>query len=128
MSDVHNRTRYLKGCRCDVCRRAQSEYRKKNRRDHTARRLAEVPAVPEQRHSDGSVAGAVRQELDGLAGVEQRPGMVAVTLAMAKILDDDLAIPQHPAAAARLMELLAVLRKSGSKRRGKLAAVREMTE
>ena len=32
MSDVHNRTRYLAGCRCDRCRKAQSDYRKDLRR------------------------------------------------------------------------------------------------
>ena len=109
---------------------AESEYKKMHRQRVAAQRLGEVPAVaePGQRHGDGVVVVAVRRELDGLAGVEDRPGMVAVALAMARLLDNPLAVAQHPAAAARLMELFALLGKGGSKRRGKLAVAREMTE
>ena len=51
MSNVHNRTRYLAGCRCDRCRKAQSDYRKDLRRrskskQPTERALTSVPSLP----------------------------------------------------------------------------------
>jgi hypothetical protein len=46
---------------------------------------------------------------------------------MARILDDPLALAQHPAAMARLSEALATLGKGSNQRRGKLALVKAMT-
>ena len=51
--EVHNRTRYEAGCRCDRCRKAQSDYRKDLRLRSKARvpagtrsTLKSVPALP----------------------------------------------------------------------------------
>jgi hypothetical protein len=58
--------------------------------------------------------------------VESRPGLVAVALAMAAILDNPLAITSQPAAARQLAAVLDVLHKH-QVRRGRLAAVRTKT-
>lgn len=74
-----------------------------------------------------SVLEAVRRELALLSTPATKPGLAAGALAMAKILDDPLALAQHPAAMARLAEVLATLGKGANSRRGKLAAVKAMT-
>ncbi|MCF8605142.1 hypothetical protein L5I01_17445 [Gordonia sp. HY442] len=56
-----------------------------------------------------------------------RPGQVATAIRLAQVLDNDLAIAQHPSAANRLQEILTALGKGGRSRKGKLASVREMT-
>jgi hypothetical protein len=95
------------------------------------RGLASVPP-PESTASDEtvqreSVVDAVRRELALLSTPEVKPGLAAGALAMARILDDPLALAQHPAAMARLSEALATLGKGANSRRGKLAAVKAMT-
>lgn len=70
---------------------------------------------------------AVRKELALLSTPETKPGLAAGCLAMARILDDPLALAQHPAAMARLSEALATLGKGSNQRRGKLALVKAMT-
>ena len=72
----------------------------------------------------GTVVEAVQQQLDGL-GVA--PGLAATALAMARLLDNPVALPQHPAAARCLVEILGKAAK-GTQRRGRLAAVRSMTD
>lgn len=119
----HGRSRYRRGCRCDVCRQANREYQ----RDHRAKQLQAVPA-PEPNFTDAatSVVDAVQAEIDASPIAGQRPGLAAIALAMARILDNPHAIPQQPAAAARLVELLGKLSK-GTQPRGRLAAVQKMT-
>ena len=97
MSDVHNRTRYLAGCRCDRCRKAQSDYRKDLRRrskskQPTERALTSVPSLPKppappptERAHPGPVEAGVRAEIEGLTA--KRPGLVEGALAMARLLD-----------------------------------------
>lgn len=136
------RGRYRVGCRCDPCRRAENDYRKGLRQRNAGARLQAVPqSVPvmplasseppvaseAQVGAVESVSAAVQREIALLAGAAEKPGMVATALAMAKILDSPVAVAQHPAAAARLVELMAILGKGGRRKRGKLAAVREMT-
>ena len=69
---------------------------------------------------------AVTEELL-LIGPHGRPGLAAGALAMAKILDDPCAVPQHPAAAGRLFDVLEELHRCAPRQGGKLAAVRRMT-
>jgi len=132
----HGRRRYQQGCRCDQCRLAEAEYQKRNRQRRAAKALKAVPDQDQPESDDTepsedaagpvSVVAAVALEVDGLAGVDGKPGLVATALAMAKILDNPVAIAQHPAAAARLMDLMSDLRKGGKKQHGKLAAARDM--
>src|SRR6185437_1651605 len=80
--EVHNRTRYKAGCRCDRCRKAQSDYRK----DLRLRSKARVPAgtrstlkaattLPSSSKPSkpGRVESAVLAELEGLT-TAAKPG------------------------------------------------------
>ncbi|KIQ15358.1 hypothetical protein RU01_15445 [Rhodococcus sp. MEB064] len=69
----------------------------------------------------------MEKELGFLSTVAERPGLAAAARSMAQVLDNPAALPQHPAAAGRLAEILETLGKGGRSRKGKLAAVREMT-
>ena len=131
------RARYKEGCRCDPCRMAENNYRRvlrqrKKSGELPARSLSAVPPVPAipvagDEPAAGSVEADVRKEIEKLAATEDRSGVAAVALAMARILDSPVALAQHPAAASRLMESLDKLRKGGRRARGKLAAVKDMT-
>jgi hypothetical protein len=139
MSDVHNRTRYLAGCRCDRCRKAQSDYRKDLRRrskskQPTGRALTSVPSPPkppappptECAHL-GPVEAGVLAEIEGLTTAAKRPGLVEGALAMARLLDNQLDTAQHPQAMARLQAALDQLRKGADSRKSWLAEVRKLT-
>jgi hypothetical protein len=70
---------------------------------------------------------AVQQEISGLAQAEVRPALVAIAVAMARVLDSTPPTPK-PAAAKVLVSVLDTLYKvSAQGRRGSLAVVREMT-
>jgi hypothetical protein len=133
MAEAHNRRRYNQGCRCDVCRKAQADYAKQRRQNKTGEKLGVVPSVQVQApvgeapSFDGEVLAAVDKELDQLTSTESRPGLAATARALARLLDNPLAMAQHPSAAGKLMEILAELGKTGRNRKGKLAAVIEMT-
>lgn len=133
MAEAHNRRRYNQGCRCDVCRKAQADYAKQRRQNKTGEKLGVAPAVQVQAPAseappvDGEVLAAVDRELDQLTSTESRPGLAATARALARLLDNPLAMAQHPSAAGKLMEILAELGKTGRNRKGKLAAVIEMT-
>ena len=95
-------------------------------RERRARQAADRPtrAVP-----DGvpSVVGGVLAELAALPHPQGqgRPGLVAVAVRMAELLDDPQCQPQHPAAAARLRDLLAELRTAPTRpQHGALAQLR----
>jgi hypothetical protein len=89
-----------------------------------------VPDLPATSSNDtgpaGTVAQAVQCQLDALETADEPPGTATIALAMARLLDNPLALPQHPAAAGRLVEILGRLSK-GSQRPGRLASVRSMT-
>lgn len=58
-----------------------------------------------------SVTTAVEAEIEALADHGTgRPGLAAVALKLAELLDNSSATPQHPAAAGRLRDLLIELR------------------
>jgi hypothetical protein len=59
---------------------------------------------------------------------ETRPGLVAIALAMARILDSSRAVSAQPAAAKVLVTVVDTLRKAGPGRRGNLAMVKSMTK
>lgn len=134
MADVHNRTRYLAGCRCETCKTAQSEYRKDLRQRKNAdaaptkRAPAKKSAPAEVRRiasADGPVAVAVRKELAAGKGEESRPALAEMALACARILDTPSALPQHAAAITKLDGLLTSLAKYGTKTPSKVGTMRE---
>jgi hypothetical protein len=62
----------------------------------------------------GAAAGRselmVQSELDGMPQAVSLPSLRAAALAMARVLDDRTAVPQHPAAAGQLRQVMAELR------------------
>ena len=143
MADCGSRQSYADGCRCEACKAAQAEYM----RNWKARKAGfDVDAPKPGRPPKGSSASvtvlpgslpsgsggaaelAVRAELAGLTSAATRLGAVEAALAMARILDNPLALAQQPSAAARLTAILEDLRKGSARRRGRLASVQAMTK
>jgi hypothetical protein len=130
------RSGYLTGCRCDRCRYAQRLYQRRYRerkangetRPHSASVVVtQLPPAELQAADPGPVESAVQQEINGLAA-QTRPGLVAIALAMSRILDSSRATSAQPTAAKVLVSVLDTLHKgSAHGRRGNLAAVKSMT-
>ena len=134
--EVHNRTRYKAGCRCDRCRKAQSDYRKDLRLRSKARvpagtrsTLKSVPALPSSYalSKPGRVESAVLAEIEGLTTAVERPALAKGARAMARLLDSPLSVAQHPQAMARMQSALDQLRKGSDSRKSWLREVRKMT-
>lgn len=130
------RTCYNGGCRCDDCKMAARNYDKARRQKMlaakhgggTVTQLQKPAAVPDLVPAEaGPVESAVIAEIGGLSTAQNRPGLVEVARALAKVLDSPLAIAQHASAGHRLSETLDKLRKGADGKAGKLAAVRSMT-
>jgi hypothetical protein len=131
----HGRTRYTRGCRCDVCRAAERDYQRNRYRRQ--RGLSVDPPDPPKPNvvesqpissHDGCVVAAVRAELGAAPAAAERPGLTAVALALAAILDDPKHVPTQPAAAKVLVSLLDKLQSVSARGdRGQLALVRTMT-
>jgi hypothetical protein len=116
-----------------VCKAAEREYqRNRYRRQHGLPVDPPDPSTPSAVDSppvsshDGSVVAAVRDELDAAQAAAERPGLTAVAIALAAILDDPQHVPTQPAAARQLAAILGTLSKP-TQRRGKLAVVKSMT-
>jgi len=129
----HGRTRYTRGCRCAVCKTAERDYQRDRYRRQ--RGLPVDPSDPPKLNlvdpqpvssPDGSVVAAVCAELATAGAAVERPGLTAVALALAEILDDPRHVATQPAAARQLVPILDTLSKR-TQRRGKLAVVRSMT-
>lgn len=121
----HGRGRYNRGCRCATCKLANREYQRR----HRSKRLRAVTTPPADVTTEptGAVVAAVQAQLEGTAAALERPGLAAIAVRLAEVLDNQSAIPQHAAAAHRLVEILGTLSKS-SMRRTRLSMVRSMTE
>lgn len=114
MTLEHGRTRYTRGCRCDVCRAAERDYQRdryRRQRGQPADLLdpPKLNVVDSQPGSspDGSVVAAVRAELATAAAAVERPGLTAVALALAAIFDDPRHVATQPAAARQLVAIRA---------------------
>lgn len=94
-----------------------------------AQDCAADPMESAQNCAPGRVVAGVQLELDGLGGVALvRPGLCAVALQLAGLLDNQLAYPQWPAAAGRLAAILGELHKRSAPRKGRLVAVRSKSQ
>lgn len=143
MAEHGTRQCYADGCRRPECKLAQSKYR----RDLKARNAgatvtsiarpgrrpkgSEAPkpaAMAPAPSGDGPAERAVVEELTTLTSAETRKGAAQAALAMARILDNPLALTQQPQAAARLTAILEDLRKGSTRRKGRLASVQAMTK
>lgn len=143
-SAKHGIAKYNAGCRCDVCKKATSEYHRARRR-----RLAEAtgdPSVPmgaglrvingasdealtsDNTDYDGrpSAVASVLKAIE-LLGEHKRPDLEAGALAMAAILDNPKAVSTQPAALAKMSDVMAQLRKSTDAKKSRLTAIRSMT-
>lgn len=116
----HGRSKYNDGCRCDVCCEAEAVYQR------TRRTGEEIPVTDSCERVAGVNEVAVQAEIEGLALAVSRPGIAQAALTMARVLDNRLAVAQHPQAANRLAELLAMLHKGGDARAGRLASVKKL--
>lgn len=137
MSERHGRNGYLRGCRCDVCRTGQREYIAAQRARKRA--LRPVPALPAAEpetsqatstaaaETIGPVVAAVRAELATLGDLTGHQTLAAGAVAMARILDSNGNVPTWPAAVKQLASLMATLHKEGAPKRGRLAAVQQMS-
>lgn len=140
MADVHNRTRYVAGCRCEVCKTAQREYDRERRRTKAAKSSGSAPAKPAVAKGGAqprttpaeatqipykeSVTAAVKAELETYVGAETRPALAAMALTLARVLDTPSALPQHAAAVGKLESLLTTIAKYGVKQQSNLDKMR----
>jgi hypothetical protein len=58
---------------------------------------------------------------------QSQPALCAAAEAMARILDNPLLATTQPSACEKLLQIMTELHKSAAPRRGKLAAVQEMS-
>ncbi len=124
----HGRSRYNAGCRCGVCRAANRDHSRRRRSKHHLQPVSAPPAeASPAEFISGRVTEAVAAQLADTAAAHERPGLYAIAIRLAQLLDSPSAVPQHASAAHRLTEILTILSKS-STRRGRLAAVRDMTD
>lgn len=91
-----------------------------------------LPGVSSDRVSQPRVVGpaeqAVLDELSSLTSAETRKGAVQAALAMARILDNPVALAQQKGAADSMVRILEDLRKGSARRKGRLASVQAMTK
>jgi hypothetical protein len=130
MSARHGTRRgYGEGCRCDDCKDAQRRYQRRyrERRANATSRDPHLTQFESPERGPGPVESGVEAELAGLA--DARPGLAQTALALARIMDNPMAVNQQPAAAKVLAILLDKLSSASVRgRRGNLAVVRTMTQ
>ena len=117
-------TSYKDGCRCSECRKANRE---RIRVYRAAKRGSPTPVDLPVAVGEGTVVDAVQRDLSALQVAASRATDAAVCLAMARLLDDQAATPQHPSAAARLLDAMGRLRADAAPRFtvGNVARLRE---
>lgn len=128
-----SRTRYNAGCRCDACKLASRDYDKMRRQrmlagKHAPATVTKLPtSLNSESYQPGPNESAVMAEIAGLSTAASHPGLVAVAIRNAQVLDSPLAIAQVPSSSKVLMEALEKLRKGADGKTGRLASVRQMT-
>jgi len=132
------RARYKAGCKCSSCATTEKKYQQGARQRRKERQAAESSQVttqvatltlapPQREPEPGRVEVGVTAELSRLSTVANREGLFEVAIALARVLDTEHAIAQHPSAAHRLSETLDKLRKGSEASAGRLASVRALT-
>ena len=127
---------YREGCRCDDCRLAMREYNADLRR----RKAAGIPTGPSGKvvslpstaantraAGPGPVEAAVLEEISDLQLTSDRPGLAAMAVSLAQLMDDGASKGKRPEAAAKLEQILEKLHKGADAKKSKLATVRAMT-
>jgi hypothetical protein len=135
MTLEQGRTRYTRGCRCDVCKVAERDYQRNRYRRQRGLPVDSPEGSPllvasaDGQGEAGPVESAVQAELHSLHAATDRPGLAQIALTLARILDNPKAVSTQPAAAKVLAALLDKLRSASARgRRGKLSVVRTMTD
>jgi hypothetical protein len=126
MRKQHGLSQYRRGCRCDVCLKANRDYMREYRARRRGLRL--VVTAGDDEVDLGSVEASVQRELDSLSAAVSRPGLCAGILAMAKILDNPNLATTQPSAARQMNSGLQRIRDSSINRGGKLAVVASMSD
>jgi hypothetical protein len=135
------RQSYKRGCRCDLCKQAESAYKRDLRQRHREA-VGEfvtqgvpplslvTPGTGTDSKSDpvcGPVESAILLEIGDFE--QSRPGLVAVALSLAVVLDNPRATSSKPPAAGALVNILNLLRKTAvASKETPLASVRQMTK
>lgn len=88
------------------------EQEREHQRQYRASKAAagHAGALAAASESGESAVDLVRAELDSLPGSKTMFASVAAALGMARVLDDPAAVPQHPAAAGQLRQIMAEIR------------------
>ena len=103
-------------------REQDREYQRARRQRKAAE--THLNAVPTEQPA-ATVADLVRAELKALPQSVTLQASVAAALAMARVLDDPAAVPQHPAAAGQLRQIMAEIRSAKMpEQKSKLAMIR----
>lgn len=127
---------YREGCRCDDCRRAMREYNADLRRRKAeggpigpSGRVIELPSASANSRGagPGAVEAAVLEEISDLQLTSDRPGLAAMAVSLAQLMDDGASKAKRPEAAAKLEGILEKLHKGADAKKSKLASVRAMT-
>ena len=127
---------YRDGCRCDDCRLGMREYHADLRRRKAAgepvRGPGKVVSLPSAAANTrpagpGPVEAAVLEEIEGLQLTSDRPGLAAMAVSLAQLMDDPMSKGKRPDAAAKLEQLLEKLHKGADVKKSRLATVRAMT-
>ena len=86
----HGRGRYQRGCRCATCKLANREYQRR----HRSKYLRSVTPPPaDVTPAAGPVEIAVRAQLEHLPSAQERPGLFAIAVRLAQLLDTESAVP-----------------------------------
>jgi hypothetical protein len=140
MQNCADHRRYAAGC--EACRRQAREYMRASRARHRGIELEpelEPPAftvvepAPEQtpapplEHVPGRVEAAVAADLDTLGVPAGSNALAAAALVLARDLDDRRLATSHASMARVLGQLMATLRREAAPKRGRLAAVQDMS-
>lgn len=144
----HGLDRYRVGCRCSVCRMANTtymrEYRAQRRglshlasqRDSSDSTRASVTTLSEPAIAEDVGPGAVEQGVidrcatgDLVCAAQRMPDLVASCRALARILDDSRQVTTMPSAHRQLMLGVARLESAAAiGRRGRLAPVAQLAQ
>jgi hypothetical protein len=133
--------RYRQGCRCDECRRANTDYATMHKLgtkpgDNVTPIKRRSPAKPQRKQADPSVnVGAVGGEVERAVKSQladftsEFPTQVEMALVAARILDNEERVALHPTTLRQLGAIVEGLTAGKKKKsRGRLAAVQEMTK
>jgi hypothetical protein len=129
---THGVAGYRAGCKCAVCRLAESE-RKRNLRALGSGAKANV--TPIRSHANrgaktspviGDNEQSVRQQCEAAPKAADAPGTVQQAITLAKILDRPELVAMHPTTSRQLHILLLSLTPPPGKSKGKLLAIKKL--